>query len=174
MTTAPIQYPYPQAFVLIGVDPGPTTGIIGMRWAQDVRYRPNVLHVDADTVLLVLRAMTGRLYKPHLDTPVLVAVEDFVDGNRHDHSATARATRDVIKMIEEAIPEMLTRVVTYQPAQHKKWEDRGKRLRAAGLLEPTDGFRHARSAASVALYAAVRGGHRADPLGADSKPADWF
>lgn len=171
-------FPYPPAFVLVGVDPGPTTGIIAMRWAPDVRYKPNVLHVDSDTVLLILRAMTSRLYRPEMDAPALIAIEDFVDGNRHDRSAAAKATRDVIRAIEDTVPELLTRVVAYQPAQHKTWESGARghhpRLKAAGLWEPTEGWRHARSAASVALYAAVRSGYRPDPLGADARPGDWF
>lgn len=164
---------FDDAFVLIGVDPGPTTGIIGMRWGPDARYKPSILHADADAVLFIVRALTGRSYAPGPDCRVLVAFEEFVDGNRHDHSASARATRDVIREIEENVPEMCVRVIGHQAAHHKKWEDRGKRLRAAGLWEPTEGWRHARSAASVALYAAVSHGYRPDPLSADSSH-DWF
>lgn len=139
---------------VIGVDPGPTPGIVRLR------YSPGLVLEDADVVQCSATAFYDVLlalgpYSAH------VCVERFVVSRRSMSSRTAGAgevTRDQVGALQTAYSATLRTAAAVKP-----WAT-DARLDAAGLLEACKGMRHARDAARHALFAAVRDHGVPDPL----------
>lgn len=158
----------PANLAVIGVDPGPTSGIVGLAWCEG-RLTKSVIQCNADSVLMVLRALTdSRTMWRANGGLVYVGLENFVDGSHHDrklHGAAA-VTRELINSIVDYIPDMRVRVVRFNAAAHKPWARAADhaRLRRSGLWAATDGMRHARDGAKIALYTAVAHCNVDDPI----------
>lgn len=163
---------------VIGVDPGPTPGIVLLDYANLHRghqvFFPNwrlerveAIQCTAGVLEEVLRPLvTSNL---PLTAKVLVAAEKFIVGNRTHRSSTPQAGRQTAEQVEElkALCEAWeTKLYLRRAADVKPWATAGTRLAQAGLLEPTKGLTHARSAAWHALFCAVHDGGVPDPLSA--------
>jgi hypothetical protein len=137
--------------VVIGIDPGPTPGIVllARRYSGD-GFDADVVQCSASALLRVLEGLD-----PH--GHALISVERFVVKGRNN--AAQSLTRDQVSALQALFP----RVVLRTAAQVKPWAT-DTRLEAAGLLEATKGMRHARDAARHALFCAVHDAGVPDPL----------
>lgn len=150
--------------LVVGVDPGATTGICGLIYDHDnlgpYWYDSIILQCAASDAKDLIIGVIDRHRRERYD--VTLAVEQFVVGPRAGKSATAEAgriTRELIADLTGRAPMHVRPAVTV-----KRWAT-DKRLQAAGLYAPTRGRPHARDAARHALYIAVRTGVTRDPLG---------
>jgi hypothetical protein len=154
-------------YIVLGVDPGPTPGIVRLLLNEGARYR-----IITDWTVEVVQCTAGAL------VPVLNALADvpestadltyeaFVVGYRASRSRTAsagKATRDMTRDLAGWAAHHDIPSHTYRATDVKPWAT-DERLDAAGLLEPTKGMRHARDAARHALFTAVRAYGLPDPL----------
>jgi hypothetical protein len=150
--------------VVIGVDPGVTTGIVALHLgdlaAGEAPYSPSVVQCDHGTALTVIGALALGI-APR-DVPVVLAAESFVVSGRSSRSANAaagRITRDLLGELKACA--WFTRVLVRPAGAVKPWAT-DERLAVAGLLVPD--MRHARDAARHALFAAVHDYAQPDPL----------
>lgn len=148
--------------LIIGVDPGVTTGIMALRYpCPGGRSVAAVVQCDYGTTRIVLDAIMGRVTP---DTQVLIALESFVVGPRSSRSSSAdagRITRNLIGAIEDTWGGIL---VQRRATDVKPWAT-DYRLAAIGALDATPPkMRDARDAGRHALYAAVHDCGIPDPL----------
>jgi hypothetical protein len=155
-------------FVLVlGVDPGPTPGIVRLALANSPANPTPVL-----TLCQVVQCSGGVLV-PILNAlsdfpapPPALAYEAFVVGARAARSTTAQAgaaTRDMVRDLAGWAAHRGIQSHPRRAADVKPWAT-DARLDAAGLLELTKGMRHARDAARHALFCAVKDYGLPDPL----------
>lgn len=137
----------------IGIDPGPTPGIVRLEVKAGVLTSHDVVQCTAGLLLPVVNLLS-------LPGPAFLAVERFVTRGRAN--AAQALTRDQVGQLQAVHPAITQR----NASQVKTWAT-DARLDAAGLLEPCKGMRHARDAARHALFAAVHGGGIPDPLSKD-------
>lgn len=151
--------------IIIGVDPGSTTGLAVLALV-DGRYQ--CLHVEqipagnfpdryASAIAELLR--TGNM----LDG-LLVATEAFMIRGRAARSRTPKGgehARRINGWIHGTFPDRM--VTSRSASQVKKWAT-DRRLAAAGILEQTKGMGHARDAQRHALFAARMDLQWPDPL----------
>jgi hypothetical protein len=155
--------------IIIGVDPGGTTGLAVLTLV-DGRYQcPHVEQIPAGgfparyaAVVLELLS-TGKLVDG-----LLVATEAFVVRGRAAKSRTphggehARRVNGYLDgLASVSAPAMVLQVRS--ASQVKKWTT-DRRLAAAGILEQTRGMGHARDAQRHALFAARMDLQWPDPL----------
>lgn len=146
---------------VIGIDPGPTPGIVAMEFYQGRINDLQVIQCTAGALYDVLHGIDASLAN-------VVAVERFVVRGRANAAQTI--TRDQVanlSMHHEG------RIVQRSASEVKPWAT-DRRLQAAvltrddtNLLLITAGMRHARDAARHALFAAVKDGGLPDPLSKD-------
>lgn len=149
--------------LIIGVDPGLTTGVFAVTYDDALRLssEPIALQIHgSEGVVPIVRTLLAR--KPSFDP--LIAVEQFVVGNRASRSSSAHAGRVTRALIAE-LHELDEQVFLRSASLVKTWAT-DKRLEAAGLLDAAKAMGHARDAARHALYAAVHCGLAHDPLSA--------
>jgi hypothetical protein len=144
--------------LVIGVDPGPTTGIA-------------VLHPGTDDVFILQGDPTGAAaaVETLLDTSaadrIVLAIEQFVIGRASMRAGRhGQATRDLIGVLEALARSHATVSLALRSASEVKPWATDRRLAAAGLIEPTRGMGHARDACRHALFAAVHSGLMPDPM----------
>lgn len=153
------------AHLIIGVDPGLTTGVCALRFGPDMRRVGDPIAVQINGSEGVLPLVQSLIARSALGDPVL-AVEQFVIGNRAARSSSAHAgriTRALISELAELAEAHGATLFTRAAALVKPWAT-DQRLAAAGLLDATKGMGHARDATRHALYAAVNMGLAADPF----------
>lgn len=136
---------------VIGVDPGPTPGIVVLDIEDGQLVDVGVMQCTA-VLLFTLVATFNPQYRAR------VAVERFVVRGRAN--AAQQLTRDQVANLTRLYP---VTGVERSASQVKPWAT-DRRLEAAGLLEECKGMRHARDAARHALYAAVKDAGLTDPL----------
>lgn len=153
-------------YLIIGVDPGPTTGIAAMWAAGGTPPEPvRVIQCDALSTLLIVNTLAVRALRGE-DCRVLLAVEPFVVNGRAGRSATPQAgavTRSLITELDNLACMAGVVMHCHTAARVKNWAT-NTRLAAAGLLTATEGMGHARDAARHALHAATRYCGAPDPL----------
>lgn len=135
---------------VIGVDPGPTPGIVVLGIEDGQLTDVGVMQCSAE--LLYTLVATFNPYKE-----AAVALERFVVRGRAN--AAQSLTRDQVANLVRLHPLTLVR----SAAEVKPWAT-DARLEAAGLLDACKGMRHARDAARHALFAAVKDTGLTDPL----------
>jgi hypothetical protein len=143
--------------LVIGVDPGPTTGILALQVGKD----PVAGQGNPDGAEAIVDALLGTAEADQ----VLLAVEQFVIGRGSMRAGRyGQQTRDLIGVLQAlARSRAKTSLVLRSAAQVKPWAT-NVRLQAAGLIRPTKGMTHARDAGRHALFAAVHTGLMPDPL----------
>lgn len=148
--------------LVLGVDPGPTPGVVVLHLRDGRIYDVELAQVSADLLPKLLRV----LIEPRLSYgPVLIGVERFVAGHRSSRSSTAgagRITRDMVGVVEQLGSELGATVVQRTASQVKGWAT-DERLARAGIEVPR-GMTHARDALRHALVAACHAEHLPDPL----------
>jgi hypothetical protein len=152
------------SWLVIGVDPGPTPGIVALRGTNRAAH-PSVIQCNHHSTVPIIGCLLSTMDTSEPGRQPILAVERFVVGPRAARSRTASAgatTRDLIAAIHHEFAEQ-AQVETRPAAAVKPWAT-DTRLAAAGLLEATRGMPHARDAARHALYAAVHAHLLPDPL----------
>lgn len=154
---------------IIGVDPGPTTGIVVLRPDGE----PLIIQVNAAAAVFVVESLFELANSWPNRKPVLLAVEKFVIGRASMRAGRhGELTRELIGRLEHCakvihgddfIPNLGNQFVQRSASEVKTWAT-DLRLAAAGLVEPTKGMNHARDAGRHAIFAAVRAGLLVDPL----------
>lgn len=153
---------------VFGIDPGPTTGLCVLRWDWSRDGRP--INFDAHV------AQCNHAFAPAFVryaahdhgayTYLHYAIERFVIGRGSMRARRAGA------ITVDLVGELKSMVLDFEPPEHvheqtaaqvKPWAT-DERLKAAGLLDITNGMRHARDAARHALFAAVKHCKLPDPL----------
>jgi hypothetical protein len=157
--------------IVVGVDPGETTGIAALSYAQHsgVTALAGRFAVQVNGHVLVVPIVQAIIDHWSLSRPML-AIEQFVVSTRAARSGSAfagRITRELVAALQALAVDHAAGtaldVVTRPAALVKPWAT-DQRLEAAGLLDSTKGMGHARDAARHALYAAVHDGIARDPL----------
>jgi hypothetical protein len=155
--------------IVIGVDPGPTTGIVGLRYSPTgyLVNTPVVVQCSINAAWVVLDAVvrSASRNKHGATAPTVIAVEHFVVGSRSARlagSVGAKVTRELVERIRGMANDDIT--VTTRAAGHVKPWAHDERLAAANLYRCTQGVSHARDAARHALFAACCDLHVPDPL----------
>lgn len=150
---------------VIGVDPGPTPGIVVLDIDRGRVAFSGAFQCSAEMAAqLVMSQAWG------VTMPVLVQVETFVVGHRSSRSSTPQAGRVTRELADFLVSDLnsrenwLGRVVSRSAANVKPWAT-DARLEAAGLLKVAKPVgRHAVDAARHALFCAVHDGSLPDPL----------
>ena len=156
---------------VVAFDPGPIPGLVGLSYLDGRLIKVDVLQVSAH---LCVQAFTLLMaVGPRLDnSDTYVAGEQFVIGKASMRSGSPGArTRDMVgELLNEATKYNRTYPVQRPAVTVKQWAT-DKRLKAAGLIDPTKGCTHARDAARHALYCAVHDAGIPDPY---SKEASQY
>jgi hypothetical protein len=150
--------------LVIGVDPGGTTGLAAVEHTEECGYRLlahiGVPYTAAETVTHIAGMVV--LVGPGEAGPWWIAAERFVVSRRAGRSSTAAAgqrARDILGALEVAFPG---RVKLRNAGQAKAWGVTA-RLDAAGLM-PTQGRPHTTDAVRHALMFHVANLGNPDPL----------
>lgn len=142
---------------VIGVDPGPTPGVVALRVVDGAITSAEVVQCSAGALWSVLSALDP-------ERRALLAVERFVVRGRAN--AVQSLTRDQAANLEALYAG---RAALRSASQVKPWAT-DRRLQAAvlpgdtSLFLLTAGMRHARDAARQALFCAVHDAGVPDPL----------
>lgn len=161
-------------FLAIGVDPGPTPGIVALRWSGPLLVSAHVIqctHGIAPSIVTWLLAEES-----HPELRAVVQTERFVVGRGSGKSAKAGAiTRDLVGAIERevgfhshSVSGYAAAVVQENASRAKAWATDVRldavRHESSSLLQLVKGMTHARDGARHALFASVQHGGVPDPL----------
>jgi hypothetical protein len=146
------------AYLFIGIDPGPTPGIVLITTAYDRIDNVRIVQCSSSALWIVLGALDPNRI-------AAVQVERFVARGRM--TADQRETADQVAQIEQLYTDVRP-IATRTANQVKPWAT-DERLEAAHLAEHLKGMRHARDAARHSLYLAVHSGAIHDPLSRRSR-----
>jgi hypothetical protein len=156
---------------VIGVDPGPVTGICEL-WHSDVtgKWGPSKL-IQAD-VYTAIELLSPTIYRGMVNPGVTLAAEAFVDGRRSGRVAgrsgsdAARRLLDHLRVLfGEVDPVSEVYSLQVRSAGHVKPWASAVRLAAAGItIENPTTMRHALDAGRHALYSACFDRGCRDPL----------
>lgn len=151
------------SFAVIGVDPGPSTGIVELHCELPAFKLGRVIQCNSAATLSILDMMTH----PNAHAwPIVIAIERFVDGRRSGRGnapGAGRTTRDLVAAVDDRYSGLAgVTVICRSASEVKPWASDG-RLLQSGLWNGTLGMRHARDAARHALFVAVQRGV-VDPL----------
>lgn len=152
--------------LVIGVDPGGTTGLAAVEDTPERGYRLRFHFAPQGDGALIVRqveAIVVRELGRDLISPWWIAAERFVVNRRAGRSGTAAAgqrARDILGALEAAFPG---RVKLRNASVMKAWAT-DARIRRAGLW-PAQGRPHTRDAVGHALYFQVTSLGNPDPLG---------
>jgi hypothetical protein len=151
----------PIAFVL-GIDPGPSTGIGLLR--RDGRAR--AFQCDAGAAAWLLTAVCADAV---LAGRGAAGIEGFAPGNGPGAVMRAgRLTRDQVRQLEAVAAGWGIPVTARYMAHVRPWAS-DERLRRAGLYELTAGGAHCRAAMRHALFCAVHDCGWPDPVGREGR-----
>lgn len=150
---------------VIGIDPGPTSGISVLDYAYDTLSVWTVIQVDGDSAPGLLDAiMMKRIHT--LGSAVVkryAQVEPFVTGQgAGTRGPKADYTRQQAFKLVEQLQAWGYAVQLRKAADVKTWAS-NKRLKAAGILRPPEN-RHGNDASRHALFTAVHDAYLPDPL----------
>lgn len=146
--------------IIIGVDPGSTTGLAVLTLVDGRYWCEQVLQVPAGDV----PKMFEDLFSWDIDSTTRIATEAFMIRGRAARSRTPKGgehARRINGWILGTFPHRM--VASRSASQVKKWAT-DRRLAAAGVLEQTKGMGHARDAQRHALFAARMDLQWPDPL----------
>lgn len=137
--------------LVIGVDPGPTPGVVALSISHGVILTAEVVQCSETALWSVLRGLDN-------ERRGLLAVERFVVRGRANRAQSL--TRDQVAQLQQLYAG---RAALRSASQVKPWAT-DARLEVAGLLEAAKGMRHAKDAARHALFCAVHDAGVPDPL----------
>lgn len=146
--------------VVLGIDPGETTGLCALRFADGqmlTNYFIAQCNLESATTIALAYAFDELPYS------TLWATEKFVVGNRAGRSSSSKAganTRDLVGRLQ-AQAEMRGETFIQRSASEVKLWSTNARIKAAGI---TTVGGHSGDAARHSLFAAVKAGYCPDPL----------
>lgn len=148
------------AIRVIGIDPGPTPGLVRLLFVDGVLITVDVVQCSSSMLMpIALSLLQGDRIETYLQ------VERFVIGRASMRSGSPGAvTRDQVGRLLEVAASIGGVYHVQRPATEVKAWATDKRLSAAALIAPTKGMTHARDAARHALFCAVADGKIRDPL----------
>jgi hypothetical protein len=163
--------------LVVGADPGQTTGLCALLYENHLLVRWFVLQTTASSVGGLTRGLLSPSVILAPDSrrsgatectvhATVLAIERFVVGQRaarSQHAAAGRTTRELVEELRHVGATAGARVVLRSAADVKPWATNG-RLRAAGLLSHLTGLPHAADACRHGLFAAVNDCGVPDPL----------
>ena len=155
--------------VAIGMDPGPTPGLVRLTYSEQRLISVEVVQCTANVWARVLTSWLADQRRVPCET--YFQGEKFVIGRSSYRSGSPGAvTRDMVGESVQACAGLA--IVTLRSASETKSWGTDKRLSMAGLFTPTKGMTHARDAARHALYTAVAEGNIPDPLSRKARKAN--
>lgn len=150
--------------LVIGVDPGATTGLFVMHLDDHTvtaTVARELVNTEVRYVVAIVAAHvkenSGQLLRP------IVAIEQFVVSGRAGRSSTPKGGAAARQIIGALMTIKGTDQVVHPAHRVKRWAT-DHRLQEAGLLASTTGLGHARDASRHALFAAVQMALLPDPL----------
>lgn len=158
---------------VLGVDPGPTTGLAIAYWDEESWMYPGAYQCDASSAPALagwLASLHGSATRPAVRA-VRGQVEEFRPGTGAGaRGANAAVTRTAVDELKAVLESYKVTVATRPAATVKPWAT-DERLKKAGLFPVTAGMpMHARDAFRHLLYRAVRDCGVPDPLSTRRKP----
>lgn len=149
---------------VIGVDPGPTTGIAFIDYIDGRIAGSMRLQVDGMSAVVALEAILARYYSnPEVVVKRAAGVEEFVTGkSAGTRGDAATVTRQLELQLTEKLQLWNYHVKIRKMADIAGWAS-DKRLERSGLLGPPE-MRHANDGARHGLYRAVHDLYMPDPL----------
>jgi hypothetical protein len=158
-----------QVISVIGIDPGPTTGVSFIDYVGDKIAGTMQFQVNGTSAVTLLECVLARYYT-NSDIIVMRAaqVEPFITGqSAGTRGEPAEVTRQLAFVLAETLQLYGYAIERRKKADIYKKDGTGwasdKRLKAAGLLRPPE-MRHANDASRHGLYRAVHDLHKPDPL----------
>lgn len=151
--------------VAIGMDPGPTPGILRLTYTDQVLIMVDVVQCSAHTALDLLEV----LLRVPAGTEVYFGVEKFVHNSKGGAGKAGARTRDMVGSAITMVQSGRNAWVKQRSANEVKAWATDTRLEAAGLLSEVKGMTHAKDAARHALFTAVAEGKIPDPLSREAK-----
>ena len=151
--------------VAIGMDPGPTPGLVKLTYALDQLMDVHVVQCTANAVLDILHAWCQDV---PTKAELYFGVEKYVDKGRS--AKAGQLTRDMVGSATTLVQSDLSMKgapkggVLSNPAIRVKAWATDNRLEVMGLLDATKGMTHARDAARHALFTATNAAGIPDPL----------
>lgn len=153
----------PDALGTLGIDPGPTTGMLLAVWQPGIRAAVLVraFECDAATAPFLLH----RILDTCASMIARIGIEEFRSGPRSQRLRGTRAstTRDLVTDLAGIARDRWRAPAARPAALVKPWAT-DERLDRAGLLAPTAGLPDARDGGRHALYAAAHDCGLPDPL----------
>jgi hypothetical protein len=159
---------------VIGLDPGPTTGMAFLDYRGLVlpgRTAPQwdlvgrtSLQVDGESAQIVLEAMISKYYSdPNVVGARYAGVENFITGNSAGTKGkNADVTRQLVMQLTEHLQIWGYSVQIRKAADVKPWAT-DRRLQSIGMLGPAE-QKHANDGVRHALFAAKADAKMRDPL----------
>ena len=155
----------PAAAFVIGIDPGPSTGIAVLDLTVPVLAAgAEAFQVNASAACWLLQQILGPSGLAARRVTVRGGIEGFAPG--HGAGSVMRAgrlTRDQVRELEDTAGQAGVPLVTRYMGRVRPWAT-DKRLEAAGLLALTAGGNHCRAAMRHAIYCATHDCGYPDPL----------
>jgi hypothetical protein len=154
---------------VVGVDPGPTTGLCLMEFVDGGDYplpecNITLIQANSGTALRVLEAYLSHFYNDERITKRYAQVEKFVTGrSAGTRGASADLTRQYVMKFAELL-QLFGYYSQIRPAADMKPWATPRRLLAAGVPKLPDTMRHAGDAAGHCLFTAVKDAHIKDPM----------
>jgi hypothetical protein len=151
---------------VIGIDPGPTTGIAFLDYysTQEQPAQIEIFQMPAACVEHFLEAYLGYYYIRPEVTRKFAQVEKFVTGqSAGSRGKPAEVTRQAVMRDAELLEMAGYSVAVRSAAEVKPWAT-NKRLDKAGVVASLTSMVHGRDSARHGLYCAVRDAGRRDPL----------
>lgn len=153
-----------QVISVIGIDPGPTTGISFIDYVDRRIAGTMQLQVDGASAVALLDTVLARFYNSEVIIQRWGEVEAFVTGKG---AGTKGDDAEVTRQLAFALGETL-QVWGYHTEMRKaadvlKWGN-DRHLKAAGVYREPTGMRHANAASAHGLYCAVHDAHLPSPL----------
>lgn len=151
---------------VLGVDPGPTSGIAIAYWDDESWMYPGAYQCDASSAPALvgwLASLHGSATRPAVRA-VRGQVEEFRPGTGAGaRGANATVTRTAVDELKAVLESYRVTVATRPAAMVKPWAT-DERLKKAGLFPVCRGQGHATDAMRHLLYRAVRDCGVPDPL----------
>lgn len=148
---------------VVGIDPGPSTGISLLDYYEDRLTGSTHIQVDSKSAAGVLTAILDSYYGESHKGKRFAQVEAFITGQSAGTKGNpAEVTRQLAFQLAEVLQLRGYHTEMRKAADVKLWAS-DKRLKAAGLLRPPEN-RHANDASRHALFCAVHDAFRPDPL----------
>ena len=152
--------------VVIGMDPGPTPGMVRLTYSDARLVDMAVVQCTANTALDVLQMWLITL--PRAAAETYFGVEQYVDRQRGRSGTAGARTRDLVGSAMVLAQTHGAHPVQRPAVTVKAWAT-DVRLNAAGLLPSVKGMTHAKDGARHALYAACKDALIPDPLSRKAK-----